>query len=54
MKMATRIHQQRCCLYTELRSLIEEVMVEGGVVEELVGSCMDTLDLTENNLLNQN
>jgi hypothetical protein len=51
MKMATHIHQQRCCLYTELRSLIKEVMVEG---EELVASCMDTLDLTENNLLNPN
>ena len=51
MKMETRIHQKRCCLYTELRSLVEEVMVEGGVVDELVASCMDTLNSNEKSLM---
>ena len=52
MKMGSRIHMRRCCLYTELRSFVE--VVEGGVVDELIASFMNTLDSMEENLMHEN
>ena len=52
MKMGSRIHMRRCCLYTKLRSFVEEV--EGGVVDELIASFMNTLDSMEENLMHEN